>query len=274
MIERSRSFQVRSPDASAAPRADRIAVEEPLEVRIGKTPVLVTMRTPGHDEELVAGLLLTEGVVREPHDIVSVKHCTAANAGSQGNVVTVDLEYGVEPDLEPVHRGFHATTSCGLCGKTSIEQLQRAVPPIPDGFAIDTATLVRLPALLRDNQNIFELTGGTHAAGLFDRCGKVLCVREDVGRHNAVDKVIGWSGLSGSLPLAECVLIVSGRTSFEIVHKALWARIPIVAAVSAATSLAIDAAAAGNQTLVGFLRDPSLTVYCGAERLATTNGGM
>lgn len=263
----SRVFEVSKVGGSGARIVDRVAVEEPLEIRVGKVPVVVTMRTPGHDEELAVGLMVTEGVVRSGDDIVSVAHCTSVDEAFKANVVAVDLEHGVSFDPEPVRRGFYASSSCGVCGKTSIDQVRRTVAPVGDGFTIDVDVLRRLPETLRRGQKVFEETGGLHAAGLFDRAGALACLREDVGRHNAVDKVIGWSVMAARRPLDDCVLMVSGRSSFEIVQKALVGRIPVVASVSAASSLAVELASAGCQTLVGFLREGGMVVYAGGERL-------
>ncbi|MEE9295578.1 MAG: formate dehydrogenase accessory sulfurtransferase FdhD [Phycisphaerae bacterium] len=263
----SRIVEVQRGGGEGALVEDRVAVEEPLEIRVGTEPVVVTMRTPGHDGELAVGLLTTEGVLKDVGDVVSVKHCEAVEAASAGNVLVVELKRGAAVDLAPVRRGFYVSSSCGVCGKASIEQVRWSAEPVSDGFVLDVDVLRSLPGKLRSEQKVFDQTGGLHAAGLFDGDGALLCLREDVGRHNAVDKVIGWSVLAGRWPLDDHVLMVSGRSSFEILQKALKARVPVVAAVSAASSLAVELAEAGNQTLVGFLRGEEMTVYCGGERI-------
>jgi FdhD protein len=225
------------------------------------------MRTPGRDFELAVGLLLSEGVVRSANDIISVRHCESVQEGSEGNVVVMGIRQGAAVDLEPMKRGFHATSSCGVCGKASIEQVRREADPVDDPVSIPLDVLRDLPKKMRAQQAAFDATGGLHAAALFDGAGQLVCLREDVGRHNAVDKIVGFAALSGRWPLTDHVLLVSGRSSFEIVQKALQARIPVVAAVSAASSLAVELAQAGNQTLVGFLRDDRMVVYCGDERI-------
>lgn len=258
----SRVVQVRRGSGESAPVEDRVAVEEPLEIRIGERSVVVTMRTPGHDDELAVGSLITDGVLNSVEDVVSAKH-----AKSAGNVLVVELKPGSAFDLAPARRSSFVSSSCGVCGKSSIDQICFEPDPVSDGFALDVDVLRGLPDKLRSEQKVFDKTGGLHAAGLFDVTGTLVCLREDVGRHNAVDKVIGWAVLSGRWPLGDHVLMVSGRSSFEIVQKALKARIPVLAAVSAASSLAVETAQAGNQTLVGFLRGDGMTIYCGAERI-------
>jgi FdhD protein len=234
----------------------------------------MTMRTPGEDLELAAGFLASEAVIRSPADIAEIKLCDGTVCGhadhdGMGNIADVTLAPGVI--VTPgARRNFLTTSACGICGKTSIEDIC-VMPHAP--LAADTARfapemLVALPDRLRDAQRVFSRTGGLHAAGLFTADGELIAVREDVGRHNAVDKVVGWALLSGRLPLAGCVLLVSGRASFELVQKAVLAGIPLLAAVSAPSSLAVDLAEQAGLTLVGFLRDPSMNVYTGAHRLS------
>lgn len=246
--------------------ADEIAVEEPLEIRLADAPIIVTMRTPGHDAELAAGVLFTEGVVECAEDIVGAIP-VHIDEPSQGNVVEVRVSDHARIDPTPMRRCTYAGSSCGVCGKSAIEQIQLEADPIQSDLAIELSVLTKLTEVMRHRQSVFDQTGGVHAAALFDATGALQCLREDVGRHNAVDKVIGWAVLDRRLPLDECILVVSGRASFEIVQKALRASIPIVAAVSATTSLAIGMATAGNMTLIGFLREGRVTVYCGAQRV-------
>ncbi len=245
---------------------DEITVEEPLEIRLADAPIVVTMRTPGHDAELAAGLLFTEGVVENPNDITGATP-VEADGPSTGNVIAVMVADHARIDPSPMRRCTSIGSSCGVCGKSAIEQVQRDADPVRDGLSIDPAVLSTMTDTMRRNQHVFDQTGGIHAAALFDATGGLQCLREDVGRHNAVDKVIGWAMLDGRLPLDESILVVSGRTSFEIVQKSLRASISIVASISATTSLAIEMANEGNMTLIGFLRDGRVTVYCGDQRV-------
>ncbi len=247
---------------------DAVAVEEPLEIRIGKLPVAVIMRTPGHDDELAAGFLLTEGVIQSADDLVELTHCDEAGpAESRGNVIVVTLRDDSGVDLNRLQRNFYATSSCGVCGKASIAQLLRTLAPFENESRVSRGTIAALPDALRDHQAAFAATGGVHAAGLFDVSGRPLCVREDVGRHNAVDKVVGWSVLEGRAPLTGAILQVSGRTSFEIVQKAWAAGISVVACVSAPTTLAVDLARQANMVLAAFVRGENMAIFAGAERL-------
>jgi FdhD protein len=256
-----------------APRADLLAAEEPLGIRVGGTALAITMRTPGDDLELAAGFLVSEAMVRSPADIAEIKLCDGtacghADHGEMGNIADVTLAAGVEIALG-ARRNFLTTSACGICGKASIQDI--CVLPHA-ALAADTVRfapemLATLPERLRDAQRVFSSTGGLHAAGLFTAEGELIAVREDVGRHNAVDKVVGWALLDDRLPLAGCVLLVSGRASFELVQKAVLAGIPLLAAVSAPSSLAADLAEEAGLTLVGFLRGPSMNVYTGAHRL-------
>jgi FdhD protein len=255
--------------AAARPTVDTLAAEEPLEMRIGGEAVAVTMRTPGSDFELAAGFCLTEGLVAEPDDIVHIRYCagTDPETGLQTyNVVDLALRGGgtVAPDLR---RNVYTTSSCGICGSASIDAIRRSYPDIDDPVRVTTDVLVGLPDRMREAQRVFDRTGGLHAAARFDADGGLLDLREDVGRHNAVDKLIGHAALSGGLPLTGQVLLVSGRVAFEIVQKALRARFPVIAAVSAPTSLAVEAASRAGMTLVGFLRGDRMNVYCGGERI-------
>jgi len=262
-----RRVQIR--DGSSSEGEDVVVREEPLEIRIGGVPLVVVMRTPGHDEDLARGFLVTERVVARVDEIASVRHCTTVEAPeAENNVVQVVLAPGVHVDLARLRRNLYASSSCGICGKATIDNVLDVAPPVHDDAATVTAdVLYGLPAALRGEQEVFQRTGGLHAAGLFTPDGTRLVVREDVGRHNAVDKAIGWALAHGRMPLHGTILMVSGRVSYEIVQKALAARIPIVAAVSAPSSLAVDLAQAGGLTLVAFLRDRSLGVYAGAQRI-------
>lgn len=256
-----------------AHRPDVLAVEEPLEIRLcrGGQPVSagVTMRTPGHDFELAAGYLFTEGIIRDRHDIDHMSYCVEASAEQQYNIVNVYLRPGVPVDPARLARRSFVASSCGVCGKASLEAVrQQGLGPVAPGPRVTAAVLARLPAVLREHQPLFARTGGVHAAAVFDPEGRLVVAREDVGRHNAVDKVIGERLLAGSLPLTDAVLLLSGRASFEVVQKALAAGIPIVCAVSAPSSLAVDLAREFGITLVGFLRGDRFNVYSGGERLA------
>ncbi len=244
---------------------DRLTVEEPCEIRLAGEPVAVVMRTPGHDRELAAGFLYTEAIV-QPGDIGTITACTDADALNPENIVEVRLVPGVEP-AGTWQRNFYSTSSCGICGKASIEAIHVTSNRIGDATRFRREVITAAVPLLREEQNTFEATGGTHAAGLFTADGEVLVVREDVGRHNAVDKVIGWAYLREMLPLNGHMLVVSGRQSFEIAQKALVAGIPLIAGVSAATSLAVDLAGESGMTLIGFVRGETFVAYTGAERV-------
>lgn len=253
-------------------KEDFLAAEEPLEIRIGEHPLSVTMRTPGDDLELAAGFLLTEGLIQRREQILSLEHDPgdAANPGAQrGNVVRVALDAESTPDFEKMRRHFFAASSCGICGKASIDSVRaRSMQtPNPD-FRLDPEILVQLPDALRASQAVFGRTGGLHAAALFDPEGKLLVLREDIGRHNAVDKVIGWALLENRIPLSHSILLVSGRGGFEIIQKAIVAGLPVVASVSAPSSLAVQLARELRLTLIGFLRGRRFVVYAGEDRLA------
>ena len=259
------------PESSA--RADFLAAEEPLGIRVDGTALTMTMRTPGDDVELAAGFLVSEAIVRSPADIAEIKLCDGASCGhgdheDLGNIADVTLAPGVVVGAD-ARRNFMTTSACGVCGKASIEDIC-TLPPFAlaaDQTRFSPVVLASLPDRLRSAQRVFSRTGGLHAAGLFTAAGDVVIVREDVGRHNAVDKIVGWGLLSGRLPLSGCALLVSGRASFELVQKAVLAGIPLLAAVSAPSSLAVSLAEEAGLTLVGFLRGPSMNVYTGADRL-------
>lgn len=242
---------------------DQVAVEEPLEIRLGNSPIAVTMRTPGHDRELAVGFLFTEGIIHSPDDITAV----TGPHRSLPNVVSVKFKRGIRFDRGRLKRHFYTTSSCGVCGKTTLQAIRVKSQPISSGFKVPVALLYALPERLREEQETFEETGALHAAALFDKRGEIIFLREDVGRHNAVDKVLGAALLEKRIPLDRHILMVSGRTSFEIMQKALVGRIPVVAAVSAPSSLAVALAREFKMTLVGFLRGRRFNVYAGRERI-------
>ncbi|MFD9698775.1 formate dehydrogenase accessory sulfurtransferase FdhD [Lentzea sp. NPDC059081] len=263
-------------DDAVTARPDTLAVEEPLEIRVRGKSLAVTMRTPGDDFDLAAGFLVSEGVVRAPSDIASIRYCAGATADGSNtyNVLDVGLGDGVAPPDPSIERNFYTTSSCGLCGKASLDAVRTTATwqVAADPIRLDPRAVTEFPTRLRAAQRVFDRTGGLHAAGLFDADGALLCLREDVGRHNAVDKVVGWATRGGRLPLTGTVLMVSGRASFELVQKAVMAGIPVLTAVSAPSSLAADLAEEMGVTLVGFLRGNSMNVYTGAHRLGVTAG--
>jgi len=248
---------------------DYLAAEEPLEIRVGADPLSVTMRTPGHDLELAAGFLFTEGIVRSVDQIVSLQPGVSGENPSTGNLVQAELVPEAVPDFSKIQRHFFAASSCGICGKASIDSIRSRLlkAPNPD-FRCAPELLVKLPDVLRSSQDVFQRTGGLHAAALFDSAGALQVLREDIGRHNAVDKVIGWALQGGQIPLANSVLLVSGRGGFEIVQKAIVAGLPVVASVSAPSGLAVQLARELRLTLIGFLRGRRFVIYSGEERIA------
>lgn len=249
---------------------DYLAGEEPLEIRIGDSPMSVTMRTPGHDLELATGFLLTEGLVKLG-DEFSVGH-EPDEKQNGANRVRVDFPPNVTLDPELTRRNFYASSSCGVCGKASIDSIRsRAIRPIDSDCRIDPEVLCGLPDQLRAAQAVFGRTGGLHAAGLFTPQGEPMAVREDVGRHNAVDKIVGWAWMNNRLPLRDSVMMVSGRGGFEIVQKAIVAGVPVLASVSAPSDLAVNLAREFGLTLVGFLRGRRFVIYSGAQRIATVS---
>jgi FdhD protein len=249
---------------------DVAAAEEPLEIRLGGSQFVVIMRTPGADRELTAGFLLSEQIIRTPADIASLRHCTQDEAREYRNIINVWLTGDVAERVAALlanRRPVAATSACGVCGRRSIDDLMCNLPISRAAWTVSRQTIAAMPQRLRVTQSAFEETGGLHAAALFDPTGALISMAEDVGRHNAVDKVVGQQVLAGRVPMADRVLFVSGRTSFEIVQKAIVAGIPIVAAVSAPSSLAIELARDANLTLLGFVRGDSFNVYAGAERI-------
>ncbi|MBV8364430.1 MAG: formate dehydrogenase accessory sulfurtransferase FdhD [Candidatus Eremiobacteraeota bacterium] len=260
-------------DGSTQPRFDDVVREEPLQIRIvqaGKThDIAVTMRTPGNDFELAAGFLFSEGVVRSPQDIVSISYCIDDDIERQQhyNIVNVELAAGGAPALERLERHFAIGSACGICGKAQLESLQLRVAPIQSRMTVSSAVLTGLPKRLEHQQRAFATTGGLHASALFDPVGNLEAIREDVGRHNAMDKLIGFGLLNDRLPYNDAIVLVSGRSSFEIVQKAAVASVPIVCSVSAPSTLAIEAARDVQMTLVGFLRGRRFNVYSGGDRI-------
>ncbi len=261
---------------------DVLAIEEPLEIRIGlpaegkaeHRAVSITMRTPGEDAELAAGFLFTEGIIRSPDQIKQIRHCgikIGKGTGSlervsalNSNTIRVDLNEGIDVDLKRLERNFYTTSSCGVCGKSSIEALRTGVGKLEgNDFKVDADLIHSLPEKLRASQSVFDRTGGLHASALFNLNGELDIVREDVGRHNALDKVIGAKFMAGETPLSNTILLVSGRASFELVQKALMAGIPILTAVGAPSSLAVELAAEFGMALFGFVRDERFNLYCG-----------
>ena len=257
-------------DGKRRRRPDRLATEEPMEIRVEEPgaeqrSIAVTMRTPGSDFELAVGFLFTEGLVDGLNDVSSVRYCAVPKTEQHYNVVTVAVSRALDPDLG--QRAFYATSSCGICGKASLDAVEVTCALVAEGPVVDPAVLTGLPDALRSAQQVFDRTGGLHAAALFDSSGALVLSREDVGRHNAVDKVIGAELLAGNVPLSDRILMVSGRASFEIVQKAARGGIPVLCAVSAPSSLAVDGARRFGMTLVGFLRGSRFNVYTGSERI-------
>ena len=263
--------------AGGAParRPDTLAGEEPLEIRVDRRPLAVTMRTPGHDLDLALGFLLTEGIIGSADDVRTAQLCAGDQEPNTYNVADVVLAAGVPAPAADPTRNFYTTSSCGVCGKASIDAVRVRSPYRTDAdpVTVDAATLTTLPATLGRAQRTFAVTGGLHAAGLFTPAGELVVVREDVGRHNAVDKLVGWAVRERRLPLSGHVLLVSGRASFELVQKASLAGVPILAAVSAPSTLAVELAEEIGLTLVGFLRGTSMNVYTRPDRILPPAGG-
>lgn len=260
-------------EGGLSPRSDRVVTEEPLEIRLSAGSetrrVAVTMRTPGNDFELAAGFLFGEGVVQRRDEIARIGYCLDEGEAQRYNVVHVELRALSLPALDTLERHFYTSSACGVCGKASLDALSlRGCKPLAGGPRVTLEVLRRLPEKLREAQGLFAATGGLHAAALFTASGELVAVREDVGRHNALDKLVGWALLSGLLPLSDHLVLVSGRASYELVQKALVAGIPLFCAVSAPSSLAIALAARFGVTLVGFLREGRCNVYCHPERVA------
>lgn len=261
-------------DGTVREVVDDLATEEPLEIRLiaglQMRSLAVTMRTPGSDFELAAGFLLNEGVVRRRDEIAAISYCIdpQIDAGQRYNIVNVQLAQGALPALERLERHFTMNSACGVCGKANIEALGTRAQPIADDVRIPLELVAQLPEKMRHAQRVFESTGGLHAAALFDGAGELLALREDVGRHNAVDKIAGWALLNERLPLRGCILLVSGRASYELVQKSIVCEVPVLCSVSAPSSLAVDLARAFGTTLLGFVRGSRANVYAGRERIA------
>ena len=266
-----RRYRARRVGPGAAMRDEAVAVEEPMEVRVNGAPFAVIMRTPGADRDLAAGFLLAEDVVRSADEIGIIESCLDATDEGRDNVLNVTVAGDAVTRLEARlsnRRQVTMTASCGLCGRRTIESLRERGPTVTGEWRVAADVVAGLPRTLRGAQPVFDVTGGLHAAGLFDRDGQLLLLAEDVGRHNAVDKIVGRMLLAGRLPLSECLLQVSGRTSFELVQKAMLAGIPLISAVSAPSSLAVDLARESGVTLCGFVRDGGFNVYAGEQRIA------
>jgi FdhD protein len=264
---------VRLQDQKSTVRPDSLAAEEPLEIRIGGEALTVTMRTPGHDFDLVAGFLVSEGLVAGPDGLSALRYCAGTDADGLNTYNVIDAVLpGAAAVPVSLHRNLLTSSACGICGRETIESIRTRVPYdlTADKLRITADTLYGLPDTLRAAQKVFDSTGGLHAAGLFTADGGLLCLREDVGRHNAVDKVVGWALREGRLPLSGHLLMVSGRASFELTQKAAMAGLPLLAAVSAPSSLAMDLATDLGLTLVGFLRGRGANVYSAAERITVT----
>lgn len=257
------------PEGSSSRRPDELAAEEPLEIRVRKKPLAVTMRTPGHDIDLAMGFLLSEGMINAAEDVTTAQLCAGTDTPNTYNVVDIVLGAHVPPPVTDLSRNFYTTSSCGVCGKASIDAVRTRsrFDVTADPLRVPATTLAELPGRLRAAQRAFDRTGGLHAAGLFTAAGEMLVLREDVGRHNAVDKVLGWALREGRLPLTGHVLMVSGRASFELTQKAWMAGLPLLAAVSAPSTLAVELADEAGMTLVGFLRGTTMNVYAGVDRV-------
>ena len=275
MLEKQRSVNLTRvsewDDGNIGRKDDYLASEEPLEIRIGDQPLSVTMRTPGHDLELATGFLFTEGLIQNREQIVAIESIepVTEDGVKRGNVVQAALVAEAMPDFAKMRRHFFASSSCGICGKASIDAVRSRLLTAPNPeFRVEAELLTSLPDVLRASQDVFQRTGGLHAAALFDSSGGLLVVREDIGRHNAVDKVVGWALLDHRVPLGNAILLVSGRGGFEIVQKALVAGIPVLASVSAPSSLAVQLARELRMTLIGFLRGRRFVIYSGEERIA------
>jgi FdhD protein len=260
-------------EGSSREHVDELATEEPLEIRLidgaHARSIAVTMRTPGNDFELACGFLLSEGIIRGRGDVIGISYCVdpAVDAQQRNNILNVELAPGHERPIERLERHFTMSSACGVCGKATIEALQTRARRIEDPLRVGLEFITALPQKMRQAQRVFASTGGLHACALFDANANLLALREDVGRHNALDKICGWAFMSDRVPLNGCILLVSGRASYELVQKSIVAGIPIVCAVSAPSSLAVNLASAFGVTLLGFVRDGRANIYAGQERI-------
>lgn len=256
-------------------KSDLLAVEEPLEIRLGYGPpdlreqrsISVTMRTPGHDFELALGFLFTEGIIHSRDDVMQVVYCRDSGRQKQDNVVRVELQPLIAPDWQKIQRNFYTTSSCGVCGKSSVDAVYQKCAVLSDSFQVPSELIYQLPEIMKSFQPVFTHTGGLHASALFTIEGELKILREDVGRHNALDKVIGAMFMKGLNPLNDYLLLVSGRASFELVQKAAVAGIPVMVAIGAPSSLAVELARLSNMTLIGFARENKFNVYTGMHRI-------
>jgi FdhD protein len=266
---------VKHQPSGTSEKTDLVAVEEPLEIRLGFGPadqreqrsLAVTMRTPGHDFELAAGFLFTEGIVQSFSQIENIRYCENLGKQEANNVVRVELNSSLTPDFQKLQRNFYTTSSCGVCGKSSIEAVTVQCTPVTTNWSVSARLIQSLPDKLREAQHVFEHTGGLHASGLFDPQGSLILLREDVGRHNALDKVIGAMLFKEATPLSNFILVVSGRASFELVQKAAVAGIPVLVAVGAPSSLAVNLAQTSGITLIGFAREERFNIYTHPHRI-------
>ena len=269
---KTKATVVRVVQGAAQTRRDVLATEEPLEIRLlsraERRSVAVTMRTPGSDFELAAGFLFCEGILGTRDDIERISYCVDTDAEQRYNIVNVTLR-GDLPDLRSLERHFYTSSACGVCGKANLEALEVRCAPLPQTFSVTPDLITSLPDKLRDTQGLFEATGGLHAAALFTKEGELLALREDVGRHNALDKLLGWAFLENLLPLSEHIVLLSGRASFELLQKSLAAGVQVVCAVSAPSSLAVSVAKEFDMTLIGFLREERFNIYAGETRILT-----
>ncbi|MEM1294218.1 MAG: formate dehydrogenase accessory sulfurtransferase FdhD [Verrucomicrobiota bacterium] len=266
-VEKERFQFGQDGEISSKVQPDVLAAEEPLEIRVEGKSVAVVMRTPGHDEELVTGFLVTEGIITKAADLFEVSVCPAVIEEGEGNVMDVLLRNPDAAKLESLTRHVFSSSSCGICGKATIDSVFCDFSPVSSSVSVTAETLLSLPGTLRQAQENFDQTGGLHASAIFDAQGQLLMLREDVGRHNALDKVIGQALLADDLPLSEAIVLMSGRLSFEILQKSLAAGIPIIAGISAPSSLAVDFAGTSGQTVIGFLRERGFNVYAGKQRV-------
>ena len=265
----NRRLTLKWKDGEATSFEDSVSIEEPIEVKVNGVSIAVIMRTPGSDFELAAGFIVTEGIIDSIKQIGTISYCDQAEEPNLKNVVDVCLSKGIQIDQEKFKRNFYASSSCGICGKASIEAINKNIDKLDQSLVVDGSVLCELPDTMRLQQAIFSQTGSLHAAALFDHCGTLIRLREDVGRHNAVDKLVGSFAIEGKNVPTKSIMLVSGRTSFEIIQKAASVGVELVAAVSGPSSLAVDLAKSLNMGLIGFLRPPTFNIYAGSERIVS-----